>query len=195
MPVVVWSRRFTTDAEARRHAIEELGIEVVATPAEGRRARRHRQHPSGADEGDARLRRCRTPADMRGRARCSSTPRGARSWTTPRWPRRSRRRALRVGLDVYANEPAGAEGSIRRSDPRAARCHRHASHRRVHRSGAGSHRRRNRPHCPDIHRNRQGAERRQSRQEDPGDANARSSAIATSPACSRMCSSVSAMPI
>ena len=65
-----------------------------------------------------------------------------------------RDKGLRVGLDVFANEPSGAEGQI--DDPILSLPgrDRHASHRCVHRSGAGSDRRRNRPHRPNVRRDR-----------------------------------------
>ena len=70
MPVVVWSRRFATNADARQHAVDELGIEVVASPEKVCRARRHRQHSSRADEGDARSSSTPSCCDTLGPARC-----------------------------------------------------------------------------------------------------------------------------
>ena len=74
---------------------------------------------------------------------------------------------LRVGLDVFANEPAAAQRISRIRSGGAPRRLRHAPHRRVHRPGAGGHRGRNRPHRPQLQGDRQGAERGQPRARTP----------------------------
>ena len=103
-----------------------------------------------------------------------------------------RRARPRVGLDVFANEPAAATAGFTDPIVSAAGRLRHASHRRVHRPGAGGDRRRDRPHRPQLQGDRPGAERRQ-----PGHAARRrrtcsSSATAIVRACSRTSSTTCA---
>jgi D-3-phosphoglycerate dehydrogenase len=114
MPVVVWSRRFTTDAEAREQAIEELGIDVVADPE---------KVMSRADVVSIHLALTKetrqfVDADLLQHARP-----GAMLINTARGEivdyaalaKAIEEKGLRVGLDVYASEPTTAEGSM--TDP------------------------------------------------------------------------------
>ena len=145
--MLVWSRRFTSNAELRRQAIEQWDIQVMASGEGGCPCRRH-QHSSGTVQGHAWLRRCRDSGS--GQTGCHAHQHGSRRGARFR---RTRRRGsywgLRVGLDVFANEPTGAEGSsmIRRV---ATQRHRNASHRGIDRSGTGRHRRRDGPGGQDL---------------------------------------------
>ncbi len=110
-------------------------------------------------------------SDGCGPARSSSTPRAARWSITRRSPRRSRdarpaRRPRRLRRTSRRPRPATFDDAARR----AARRLRHAPHRRVDRSGAGSDRRRDRAHRPRLQGDRPGAERRQPRAAHAGDA-------------------------
>ena len=68
-------------------------------------------------------------------------------------------RGIRVGLDVYANEPAAATAPFTDDLVGVAGCLRHASHRRLDRSGAGSDRGGDGPHHPQLQGDRPRAER------------------------------------
>ena len=84
----------------------------------GRRAGRHPQRPPGAriprPEGSS----TRTFSDACGRARWSSTPPGPRWSTTTALADAVRERGIRVGLDVYPNEPT--TGTAAFDDPLVA---------------------------------------------------------------------------
>jgi D-3-phosphoglycerate dehydrogenase len=109
MPVVVWSRRFTTNAEARRHTIDELGIEVVASPEKVlSRADIVSIHLALTKETrefvDADLlRHARSGAMLINTARGEILDYAALAEAV-------KEKGLRVGLDVYASEPATPEG-------------------------------------------------------------------------------------
>ena len=112
----------------------------------------------------------------------------AESSTTPRSSRRSANAGFASALDVFADEPSAGDRRLHRSDRRAAERLRHAPHRRLHRPGAGSDRRRNRPH-------RRGPTRRPARCRTSSTSRRRrrrrtcsSSGTAIGPACSRTCS-------
>ncbi len=114
MPVVVWSRRFAHDSEARRQVIEAFGIEVADTVDEV---------VALADIISIHL---ASTKDTRGfvdaNALRHAKP-GAMLINTARGELLDYRavaeavkeKGLRVGLDVFANEPSDAEGLI--SDP------------------------------------------------------------------------------
>ena len=130
------------------------------------------QRAPGAVAGHARLVGAGGAGAAEARRDPSSTPRAARWSITRRSRRRCATRGLRVGLDVFANEPDTATGDVPRSARCAARRLRHAPHRRLDRPGAGSDRRRDRPHRPRPSRRPAGAERRQPGEADAGDAHA-----------------------
>ena len=172
---------------------QEFDIEVVATPAEAVARGRHRQRAPGADEGHPRLRR---------RASCSVTLKpGAILINTARARSGGLRGARRSGpREGHARRASTCSPTSRRArqaafdDPIVSLpgVYRHAPHRRLDRSGAGSDRRRDRAHRRDLQGHRQGAERRQ-----PGRARRRRRTcswcgIATGPACWRTCSSACA---
>jgi D-3-phosphoglycerate dehydrogenase len=111
MPVIVWSRRFSRNADARQRVEEEFGLRVVETP---------RDVVASADIISLHL--ALTPdtrgflnADLLQHAR-----RGAVILNTARaevvdyaaLANAVQRQGLRVGLDVFANEPSGQTGTI-----------------------------------------------------------------------------------
>ena len=91
-------------------------------------------------------------------------------------PLPSVRKGLRVGLDVFAQSRRRRRGDFADPIVCAAGRLRHASHRRVHRSGAGSDCRRDGPDHPQLQGNRPRAERRQPGHPHAGDAHARRAA-------------------
>lgn len=111
MPVVVWSRRFERDAEARRQAIEELGIEIVDTVD---------QVLALADIISIHLALTKDTRDFVNAQVLRHAKPGAMLINTARAEVLDYRalaeavtqRGLRVGLDVFANEPSHAEGQI-----------------------------------------------------------------------------------
>ena len=111
MPVVVWSRRFTGSSDARRQAIEDHGIEVVGSAEKVvSRADIISVHLALTKETrgfvDADLLRHVKPGAM-----LINTARGE-LLDYAALADAVKDKDLRVGLDVYANEPAGAEGNI-----------------------------------------------------------------------------------
>jgi D-3-phosphoglycerate dehydrogenase / 2-oxoglutarate reductase len=111
MPVVAWSRRFSRDPDARNDAIEKLGIQVVASAADvAARADVLSIHLALNDET-----RNFVNADLLSHAKPGAmlinTAR-AELLDSEAVANAIRDRQLRVGLDVFANEPAGAEGRI-----------------------------------------------------------------------------------
>ena len=188
MPVVLWSRRFAATVSA-----------AVRRPC----------------PGDARTSpRCPSPEEVAARSDVLSRPPRADARHEAAWSTRAifnrlkpgavfvntsrgevvdqaalaeavRTRGLRAALDVFEQEPAARDRAFARSDRGAARRLRHASHRRLHRSGAGRDRRRNgarsfapsrRPaRCPTSSTSRRRRRRR----------TCWSCAIAIGPACSR----------
>ena len=117
MPVVVWSRRFATDAEARQKAVTELDVEIVDDPRDVvSRADVISLHLALTPETRGFLNadllsHARTGAIVLNTARAEIVDHEALAAAV-------RDKGLRVGLDVYANEPAGATGTI--SDPLAS---------------------------------------------------------------------------
>ena len=135
---------------------------TVAAVAGGRgRAQRRPQRSPRADARHEGPGQRGAPGPAQARLVRSSTPRAARSSTTRRSPRRCRTRGLRVALDVFAERAGGRDRRLHRPDRRAAGRLRHASHRRLDRSGAGGDCRGNRARHPHLQGDRQGAERRE----------------------------------
>jgi D-3-phosphoglycerate dehydrogenase / 2-oxoglutarate reductase len=111
MPVSVWSRRFAADAAASARAAEEFGITVRDTAAEV------------VAESDAISIHLALTSDTRGfvdAALLAHARPGAYLVNTARGEvmdyaaveQAVREKGLRVGLDVFANEPAGATGAF-----------------------------------------------------------------------------------
>jgi len=113
MPVVVWSRRFA-NADARRQAIEESGIEVVDGPE---------QVMARGDIVSVHLALTKETRGLVGASLLGHAKPGAMFINTARGEvvdyqalaEAIRDRGLRVGLDVFAHEPATAEGAM--TDP------------------------------------------------------------------------------
>ena len=109
MPVVVWSRRFATHADVRKHAVDDLGIEVVASPEKVMsRADIVSIHLALTKETrgfiDAELLKHARPGAM-----LINTARGE-VLDYAALAVAIKEKGLRVGLDVYASEPATPEG-------------------------------------------------------------------------------------
>ena len=111
MPVLVWSRRFADNAEARRHAIEESNIQVMSSAEEvAAHADILSIHLALTKDtrglvGAAILNRLKHGAMLINTARAEVLDYGAVSDAV-------RERGVRVGLDVFANEPSTAEGAF-----------------------------------------------------------------------------------
>ena len=108
MPVVVWSRRFATHTDARKHAVDDLGIEVVASPEKVMsRADIVSIHLALTKETrgfiDAELLKHARPGAM-----LINTARGE-VLDYAALAVAIKEKGLRVGLDVYASEPATPE--------------------------------------------------------------------------------------
>jgi D-3-phosphoglycerate dehydrogenase len=111
MPVAVWSRRFAADAGARARAIADFGVEIAGSP-EQLVARADIISVHLALTSDTRglvdaelLRQARPGAIFINTARAEVVDAAALAGAV-------RERGLRVGLDVFANEPAAASGTI-----------------------------------------------------------------------------------
>ncbi len=111
MPVLVWSRRFAEDAAARREAEEQFGVEVVATPAD---------LVSRADVVSVHLALTKETRGFVNRELLAHARPGAVFINTARGEvvdyaaleAVAQERGLRVGLDVFANEPTAATGAF-----------------------------------------------------------------------------------
>jgi D-3-phosphoglycerate dehydrogenase len=111
MPVIVWSRRFTTDSEARKHAVEHWGIQVMASAEEV---------AAHADIVSIHLALTKDTRGFVGAEVLKHMKAGAMLINTARAEvldyaavaSHVRDKGLRVGLDVFANEPAAAEGTF-----------------------------------------------------------------------------------
>lgn len=108
MPVTVWSRRFTSDADSRRQAIDRFGVEVGDTPEDVvARADIVSIHLALTKETrgfvSAELLRHLRPGAM-----LINTAR-AEVLDYPALASVIGEKGLRVGLDVFANEPSPAE--------------------------------------------------------------------------------------
>lgn len=114
MPVVVWSRRFAEDAAARAVAEEQFGIEVVSEAAEVVKR---------ADVISVHLALTKDTRGFVNAALLAHARPGAMFINTARGEvvdyaaleAVAKEKNLRLGLDVFANEPAGATGEF--SDP------------------------------------------------------------------------------
>jgi D-3-phosphoglycerate dehydrogenase len=111
MRVVVWSRRFATDAAARAQAVDGFGVTVVDTPAEV---------VSRADIVSVHLALTKDTRGFVGRELLASMKPGAYFINTARaevvdyeaLAAAVKDKGARVGLDVFAHEPAGATGAF-----------------------------------------------------------------------------------
>jgi D-3-phosphoglycerate dehydrogenase len=111
MPVVAWSRRFATDDAARRRAMSEFGVEAVES-AESVFAR--------ADVVSVHLALAKETRGFVGASLLAHARPGMMLINTARGEvvdyaalaDAVRAKGLRVGLDVFANEPSGAEGQM-----------------------------------------------------------------------------------
>jgi D-3-phosphoglycerate dehydrogenase len=111
MPVVVWSRRFSQSPEARQRAVEEFGITVVESPrdvvAQADIISVHlalTKETRGFVNADL-LQHARKRAIFLNTARAEVVDYDALAKAV-------QDKGLRVGLDVFANEPSGATGNI-----------------------------------------------------------------------------------
>jgi D-3-phosphoglycerate dehydrogenase / 2-oxoglutarate reductase len=117
MPLVVWSRRFGRDAEARMAAVEDFGVEVVSSPANlMNRADIVSVHLALGKEtrgfvGAALLEHLRPGAIFINTARGEIVDYAALASVV-------RERGVRVGLDVFAKEPGTNAGAF--DDPMVA---------------------------------------------------------------------------
>lgn len=111
MPVLVWSRRLAADPERRREAIQGFGVSVADTAHDvAARADLISIHLALTDQtrgfvNAAMLGHVRAGATLINTARAEVLDYAALAEAV-------KEKQLRVGLDVYANEPAGAEGTI-----------------------------------------------------------------------------------
>jgi D-3-phosphoglycerate dehydrogenase len=111
MPVLVWSRRFTSNAELRRQAIDQWGIQVMGS------AEKVAAH---ADVISVHLALSKDTRHFVDAEILSQVKPGAMLINTARaevldytaLAEAVRTKGLRVGLDVFANEPSGAEGAF-----------------------------------------------------------------------------------
>ena len=111
MPVIVWSRRFSENPEARQRAIEEFGIAVADSPkdvvAQADVISVHlalTKETRGFVNADL-LQHARKRAIFLNTARAEVVDYDALA-------RAVQEKGLRVGLDVFANEPSAATGTI-----------------------------------------------------------------------------------
>jgi D-3-phosphoglycerate dehydrogenase len=111
MPVIVWSRRFAQDTDARRRAEDEFGIVVADSPRDViGRADIISVHLALTEDTRGFLNRdllqhARTGAVILNTARGEVVDYVALADAI-------RDKSLRVGLDVFVNEPSGATGTI-----------------------------------------------------------------------------------
>jgi D-3-phosphoglycerate dehydrogenase len=111
MPVLVWSRRFTSNADLRRQAIDQWGIQVMGS------AEKVAAH---ADVISVHLALSKDTRHFVDAEILSQVKPGAMLINTARaevldytaLAEAVRTKGLRVGLDVFANEPSGAEGAF-----------------------------------------------------------------------------------
>ena len=111
MPVLVWSRRFTTDSAARRQAVDDLGVQVMGS------AEKVAAHADIVSIHLALTKDTRGFVDaevlkhMKPGAMLVNTAR-AEVLDYTAVAEAVREKGIRVGLDVFANEPTVAEGSF-----------------------------------------------------------------------------------
>lgn len=111
MPVLVWSRRFAEDAAARAEAEEQLGVEIVESPAD---------LVSRADIISVHLALTKETRGFVNGALLAQAKSGAMFVNTARGEvvdyaaleAAAKEKGLRVGLDVFANEPSSATGTF-----------------------------------------------------------------------------------
>ena len=111
MPVLVWSRRFTSNAELRRQAIEQWDLQVVDSVE---------QVAAQADVISIHLALTKDTRNFVGAELLEQVKPGAMLINTARAELLDyaaladavRTKGLRVGLDVFANEPTAAEGTL-----------------------------------------------------------------------------------
>ena len=111
MPVVVWSRRFSSDAAARADATERFGIEVVSTAA---------ALVARSDVLSVHLALTKETRGFVNAELLASVKPGAFFINTSRGEvvdyaaleAATKEKGLRVGLDVFANEPSSATGTF-----------------------------------------------------------------------------------
>jgi D-3-phosphoglycerate dehydrogenase len=111
MPVLVWSRRFVGDAEAKATAQQDLGIEIVETPDElMKRSDIVSVHLALTKEtkgfmGEALLKHAKIGAYIINTARAEVMDYAALAEAV-------KNKSIRVGLDVYENEPSSATATF-----------------------------------------------------------------------------------
>jgi D-3-phosphoglycerate dehydrogenase / 2-oxoglutarate reductase len=111
MPVVVWSRRFVDDDDAKAAAQQDLGIEIVDTPeALMKRSDIVSIHLALTKEtkgfvGEALLKHARTGAYVINTARAEVMDYAALAEAI-------KNKSIRVGLDVFENEPSSATATF-----------------------------------------------------------------------------------
>ena len=111
MPVLVWSRRFVNDADAKAAAQEDLGIEIVDTPEElMKRSDIVSVHLALTKEtrgfmGEALLKHAKTGAYIINTARAEVMDYAALAEAI-------KNKSIRVGLDVFENEPSSATATF-----------------------------------------------------------------------------------
>jgi D-3-phosphoglycerate dehydrogenase len=111
MPVIVWSRRFVADPEAREAAQAELGIEIVDTPEDlMKRADIVSVHLAMTKEtkgfvNAALLKHAKTGAYIVNTARAEVMDYAALADAV-------KNKSIRVGLDVFENEPSSATAAF-----------------------------------------------------------------------------------
>ena len=186
MRVRVWSRRFAEGAA--RAADCDVPIELVPSPPElAARSDILSVHLAltPATKGF-----CERVGPRRARARGVLHQHGPRRDRGLRGPRARRRLSWHQGRPGRLRRRARQRhGRVRQLAGLVARRVRHASHWRLHRTGAGGDRRGDRPHRARLHGYRTGAERCQPRDPHAGDAPAHRPASRPPRTCSRTCSS------
>ena len=111
MPVIVWSRRFVADPEAREAAQTEFGIEIVDTPEDlMKRADIVSVHLAMTKEtkgfvNAALLKHAKTGAYIVNTARAEVMDYAALADAV-------KNKSIRVGLDVFENEPSSATSAF-----------------------------------------------------------------------------------
>ena len=114
MPVIVWSRRFTNNADLRREATEQWGIEVMESAEEvAARADVISIHLALSKE-TLRFVNAHVLNQVKPGAMLINTAR-AEVLDYETLAEAVRTKSVRVGLDVFANEPTSAEGAF--TDP------------------------------------------------------------------------------
>ena len=150
LPVVAWSRSLTADAA------RQLGVQRMDSPVEVAAAADIVSLHVALNAQTRGLIDAAFFAAMRPGAYFINTSR-AEVVDQAALARAVEEKGIRAGLDVFAVGTGGRRRRIRRRHRKAPRRLRHAPHRRIHRTGAGGHRRRNRAHHPHVSADRPGA--------------------------------------